>query len=405
MRTIYVDKNIPRILLMKLLRPLWPGIIFSGLSPSHFAVLPDPGLPGPRWVRVKNHQCGICASDLTLLTAAADPSVAPAALPGTQRLYLGHEVVGEVVETGPQVTRVDTGQRVIMDAQAANCFNQEIDPPCPQCSRGNIALCENASVGKVGNSVGGGWSDSYTTHETSIYPVADELSDDQAVMVEPLSVGMRAALRLIPASGQHVLVLGSGTIGLCTLQALRALSPGCHITSLARHSFQAEKARSLGANEVLTGKDLYASTAEITGARLYAGMLGNRMLLGGFDVIYDCVGNARTLNDSLRCAKAGGTIVLVGINLKPLKLDLASVWSQEVHLVGDVAHGHDSWQGQWRHDYDLVIEFMQAGKLTADGFITHRFPLARWREAVRTAMDKRTGSIKVVIDHRITANS
>ena len=405
MRTIYVDKNIPRILLTKVLKPVWTGVVFSGLSPSHFAELPDPQLPGPRWVRVKNHQCGICASDLTLLTAAADPSIAPAALPGTQRFYLGHEVVGEVVEIGAGVTHVGLGQRVIMDAQGANCLNQEIDPPCPQCSRGNIALCENASAGKGGSSAGGGWSDSYTTHETSIYLVPDALSDDQAVMAEPLSVGMRAALRRTPEPGQHVLVLGSGTIGLCTIQALRALSPGCHITCVARHTFQAEKARSLGTDEVLSGKDLYASTAEITGARLYTGMLGNRMLLGGFDVIYDCVGAARTLKDSLRCVKAGGTVVLVGINLKPLKLDLTPVWSQEVQLVGNVAHGHDAWQGKWWHDYDLVMDFMHAGKLTADGFITHRFSLARWREAARTAMDKRTGSIKVVIDHRMTAIS
>ncbi len=403
MRTIYVDKNIPRILLTKVLKPVWPGVIFSSLSPTHFVELPDPQLPGPRWVRVKNHQCGICATDLTLLTAAADPSIAPAALPGLQRFYLGHEVVGEVVEVGKGVTHVEIGQRVIMDAQGANCFNQEIDPPCPQCSRGNIGLCENSSAGG-GSSVGGGWSDTYVTHETSIYPVAGELSDDQALMVEPLSIGMRAALRCTPEAGQHVLVVGSGTIGLCTVQALKAVSPGCHITSLARHSYQAEKARSLGADEALTGKDLYALTAEITGAKLYTGMLGNRMLLGGFDVIYDCVGTARTIKDSLRCVKAGGTVVLVGIRLNPLKLDLTPVWSQEIHLVGNIAHGHDAWQGNWRHDYDLVIDFMRAGKVTADGFITHRFPLARWHEAVHTAMDKRTGSIKVVIDHRMAAN-
>ncbi len=404
MRTIYVDKNIPRILLMKVLRPVWPNVIFSGLSPVHYADLPDPPLPGPRWVRVKNHQCGICASDLTLLTAAADPSIAPVALPGTQRIYLGHEVVGEVVEAGAGVTRVGVGQRVILDAQGENCLNQEIDPVCPQCSRGNIALCENASAGKGSKGVGLGLGDSYTTHETSIYPVPDALSDDQALMVEPLSVGMRSASHRTPEPGQHVLVLGSGTIGLCTLQALRALSPACHITSVARHTYQAEKARSLGADEALTAKDLYASTAEITGARLYTGMLGNRMLLGGFDVIYDCVGSARTLKDSLRCARAGGTVVLVGINLKPLKVDLTPVWSQEVQVVGNVAHGHDAWQGKWQHDYELVIDMMQAGKLTADGFITHCFPLRRWHEAVHTAMDKRTGSIIVVIDQRMAAS-
>lgn len=402
MRTIYVEKDIPRFLLTKALKPVWPDIVFSRLSTSHFAELPDPQLPGPRWVRVKNYQCGICASDLSLLTVDIDPSIGPAALPGLQRIYLGHELVGEVIETGPGVTRLSIGDRVIMDAEGANCLSQEIDPPCPHCSRGNLTLCENTSAGKGEHGVGGGWSDAYTTHETALYPVPDELSDDQALMVEPLSVGMRATLRRTPEPGQHALVLGSGTIGLCIVQALRALSPGCHITSVARHPHQAVLARRLGADEVLNGKDLYASTAEITGARLYKGLFGNQMLLGGFDVIYDCAGTARTLKDSLRCAKAGGAVVLVGIRLEPLKLDLTPVWSQEVEMVGTVAHGYDVWQAVQRHDYDLVVDFLSAGELTSEGFITHRFPLDRWHEAVRTAMDKCTGSIKVVIDHRRT---
>ena len=383
------------------LKPIWPDVIFSRVAPARFAELPEPPLPGPRWVRVKNYQCGICASDLTLLTVDADVSIAPAALPGLQRFYLGHEVVGEISEVGPGVSRVRPGDRVIMDTEQATCAAQEIEPPCPQCARGNTMLCENASAGRGGHGVGGGWSNSYTTHKSALYPVPADLSDDQATMIEPLSVGMRGALRRLPGPHQHALVLGSGTIGLCTLQCVRALAPLSHITAVARHPQQVALARSLGADEVVDGKDLYASTARITGARLYKGMFGNQMLLGGFDVIYDCVGSARTLRDSLRCARAGGAVVILGIKLQPLKLDLTPVWSQEVDLVGMAAHGHDTWQGIDRHDYDLVVDFLRSGKLTSDGFITHRFPLARWREAIRTAIDKRSGSIKVVIDHRL----
>ena len=401
MRTIYVDKDIPRILVTRALKPVWPGVIFSRVSPARFAELPDPPLPGPRWVRVKNYQCGICATDLSLLTVDADPRIAPAALPGLQRFYLGHELVGEICEAGPGVTRFRLGDRVIMDAEGANCATQEIEPPCPQCARGDPTLCENASMGKGGHGVGGGWSDSYTAHESAVYPVPADLSDDQATLIEPLSVGLRAVLHRALGPGQHALVVGCGTIGLCTLQCVRAIEPGCHITAVARHPQQAELARRLGADEVLgSGNDLYDSTARITGARLYKGMLGNRMLLGGFDVIYDCVGSARTLQDSLRWARAGGAVVIVGARLQPLKLDLTPVWIQEVDLVGTVAHGHHLWQGIERHDYDMVVDLLRSGKLTSDGLITHRFPLARWREAVRTAADKRSGSIKVLIDHR-----
>src|SRR5262249_23424153 len=71
-RTIYVDKDIPRILAVKALRPVWPGVVFSAVSPARCADLPEPPLPGPRWVRLQNRQCGICATDLSLLYVAVD---------------------------------------------------------------------------------------------------------------------------------------------------------------------------------------------------------------------------------------------------------------------------------------------------------------------------------------------
>ena len=400
MRSIYVDKDIPRILATGVLKPVWPGVVFSRVAPAHFAELPEPPLPGPKWVRVRNIQCGICASDLSLLTVSADPRIAPAALPGLQRFYLGHEVVGVIAEAGPGVSRVRVGDRVIMDVDGRNCISQEIDPPCPQCRLGNLVLCENSSVGRGPEGVGGGWSDSYTAHESAVYPAPSDIDDDHATLVEPLSVGLHAALRRPPGPGQKVLVLGSGTIGLCTLQSVRAVAPTSHITAVARHPQQVSLALRFGADEVVTGRDIYTATTRITGAKLYRGMFGNRMLLGGFDLIYDCVGSDRTIRDSLRCARAGGAVVVVGISLRPLKVDLSPIWSQEVELVGSMSHGHDMWQGADRHDYDLVIEFLRAGKLTSAGFITHRFPLDRWREAVDAAKDKRSGAIKVVIDHR-----
>jgi threonine dehydrogenase-like Zn-dependent dehydrogenase len=401
MRAIYFDKDIPKALVVKALKPLWSGVVFTPLSPTRYVELPEPALPGLRWVRVKNKQCGICASDLSLLFVDGDPTVAPAALPGNQRLYLGHEVVGQVTEAGPNVTRVKVGDRVIMDSrfQGATCLSQEIDPPCRHCAEGNYTRCENASVGVGPRGVGGGWGDSFTAHETEVYPIPDDLTDDQAVMIEPLSIGLRAVLRRTPEASQHALIVGSGIIGLNTLQCLRAVSSDCHITAMARHPHQAEMARRLGADEVVTGGDGYQAAARITGAKLYEGMFGNRMLLGGFDVVYDCVGSARTLHDSLRWVRAGGTVVMVGIKLSPLKLDLNPIWYQEADLTGVYAHGVESWQGKTWRTYDLVVELLRQGKLRVDGLITHRFPLSEWKRAVSTARDKRSGAIKVVLDY------
>ncbi len=403
MRAIYIDKNIPKGLLVKVLKPIWPGVVFSPLSISRYEDLPEPDLPGPRWVRVENKQCGICASDLSLLFVDAEPSVAPIALPGYQRLYLGHEVLGVVKEVGPEVMRVKVGDRVIMDTrfQGATCLSQEIDPPCPHCAEGNYVRCENASAGIGPRGIGGGWGDGFTAHETEIYPIPDDLTDDQSMMIEPISTGLRAVLRRTPGPGQRALILGSGIVGLNTLQCLRAVSSDCHITVVARHRHQSEMARRMGADEVVTDEDGYQATARITGAKLYEGMFGNRMLLGGFDVVYDCVGSAKTLEDSLRWARAGGAVILVGVKLAPLKLDLNPIWHQEVDLMGIYAHGADLWEGELQPTYDLVIELMRQGKLTADGLITHRFPISQWRQAVNAALDKRNGTIKVVFDYTL----
>jgi threonine dehydrogenase-like Zn-dependent dehydrogenase len=94
MQTIYVEKNVPRILLTKLITPHWPDFVWTPLSSARVAQWEDPPLPGRRWIRVRNLQCGICASDLSLLFAHADPRIAPAALPANECFYLGHEKLG-----------------------------------------------------------------------------------------------------------------------------------------------------------------------------------------------------------------------------------------------------------------------------------------------------------------------
>ena len=391
MRAIYVDKILPKMLLVKTLGHAWPGVCWSPLSSTTVANLPEPPLPGERWLRVRNHQCGLCASDLSLLYVHVDPAVGPAALPGNQRFYLGHEVISTVEAVGSGVTRFKTGDRVVMDTRflGPTCLSQEILPVCRYCAEGQFGLCLNASANRGPRGIGGGWGDGYTAHESEVYPVPDDIGDDQAMLIEPMAVGLHAVLRRPPADGDHVLVVGCGIIGLLTLQAARAVVPSCHITALARYPHQAEAARRFGANEVVS-RPSYAEIAQLTGAQAYAAPMNKGMLLGGFDKVYDCVGTASTLEDSLRWTCGGGAVVMVGIDLTRLKLDLNPIWYQEVDLIGSLVHGTDVWQGQRRHTYDWVIELLRAGKLTSEGVITHRFRFEQYRQAVATCLDKAT---------------
>jgi len=403
MRTIRFEKNIPKILLVKALRPIWPGIVYSRLSPTRFEELAEEPLPGSNWIRVRNRLCGICASDLHLFFAEADPKFAGAALPGANQLYLGHEAIGEVSEVGRGVTTLKAGDRVIMDSRAMmspTCLSQELKPLCRHCSQGNYQLCENASLGQDPVGVGGGWGDSFTAHVTEVYPVPDELDDETAMMIEPLSVGVRAAKAKLPHADDQVLVVGCGIVGLNVVQAVRALSSSCRIVAMARYPQQIDMARKLGADEVISSDDPYAAAAAITGAKLYTGPFNNRMLLGGFDVVYDCIGSSQSVQDSLRWARGGGTVVLVGVSLGRMRVDLSPVWYQEVNLIGTLAHGMEEWNGKRLSTYDLTCDLLLKGKLTAAGLITHHFRLENYQEAIQTAQDKRTGAIKVVFDYR-----
>ncbi|UCF92493.1 MAG: zinc-binding dehydrogenase [Desulfobacterales bacterium] len=401
MRTIYFEKRIPKMLLTKALQPIWPAVVYSRLSPTRFVDVPEKPLPGPRWVRMRNRLCGICASHLHLLFVDADPRVSPAALPGTERIYLGHEVLSEVTEVGAGVTTLKKGDRVILDSPEANCLSQEIEPICRPCREGHRMLCENASLGQNLEGMGGGWGDGFTAHETGVYQVPHGLDDETAMMIEPLAVGVRTALRCLPDPQQRVLVVGSGMIGLAVIAALRVLSPDCRIAAMARYPQQVAMARKLGADEIIVREDPYRASARITAGKLYTGQFKNRMILGGFDVVYDCVGSERTVSDSLRWARAGGTVVLAGVNLKPMHVDLTPIWYQEVDLIGVYAHGTEEWNGRRQSTYDLTADLLLKKKLFIEGLITHRFPLAQWRTAVRTAKDKRSGAIKVVLDLRL----
>jgi threonine dehydrogenase-like Zn-dependent dehydrogenase len=302
-----------------------------------------------------------------------------------------------VIEIGAGVNTVQVGNRVIMDTRALGptCLSQEVAPPCRHCREGKYALCENQAAGTGPTGVGGGWGDGYVAHESEIYKVPDDVTDDQAVLVEPASVALSAVLRRVPEREERVLIIGCGTIGLLTVHMVRIVAPKAHTTVMARYPHQAAMARHLGADEVISDGNAYEEIARITGGQLYRGPLGNRMLLGGYDVVYDIVGIDQTVRDGLRWARARGTVVIVGISLKLLKTDLNPIWHQEVNLIGSAGHRIEEWDGQRVHAYDLVIRWMRDGALPIDGLITHRFLLEAYKRAVATATDKRSGAIKV----------
>ena len=397
MKALFVENRLERFAAGKAAKMVSRMAAMGPLSPVRYASVPEPALPGPRWIKVRNKACGLCGTDVHLMAVELDPKSFPAALPGLPRVYLGHEALAVVEEVGAGVEGIRPGDRVVERIDWPACAQMEISPPCPRCAEGAYMLCENIGRVPLPRDTGGGFSTKSVLHHTQPFVVPDALSDDQALLLEPTAVGVHAALRSLPAAGESVLVIGAGTIGLLTVAALRHLAPDAEIRCLARHRFQAEAAAALGARVITGGGDLYRRMADDTGARYVKGHLGNEILLGGFDAIFDTVGNDSSLQDALRWCRGGGRLVLVGVNMEPGKVDYSPLWHQEITVIGVNSHATEA---DGRTSFDHAAEVLAAHPAIPQLLLTHRFPMRRWKDAVRAFLDKKgSGAIKIVLEH------
>lgn len=373
-----------------------PESIFTDASHLRYLDTTLPGAP-PGWVRVKNRLAGICGSDLHLIFLDIDLGVHPAIIPGAPITYLGHEMVGDVVEAGPE-SGFRPGDRVIrrMRVGGGSCLAHGMTP-CSYCSEMQYNHCERTGLP---DTVGGGFSEEFYAPGKGLLKIPDGLTDDQAVLVEPAAVSLRGVLRCPPAGKQQVLVFGTGTIGFFVLQALRVVCPECNIVVVAQYDYQRDLAYLYGADQVwMSDDDLLEKTAEKTGGRVYSGFGGNRTLVGGFDIVFDCVGIASTLQTCLRLARSRGSVMLMGAALKMINIDISPIWYNEVNLLGTVSHSNSFWRGEMIGDFDLAVQWMLEGKLITDGFITHRYRLDQYKEAILAAVNKsESKSVKVVFE-------
>jgi threonine dehydrogenase-like Zn-dependent dehydrogenase len=396
--TLKLDSS--HVIPTKLLGLIWRGAYFSSFAPLQVQNLPRQPLPASNWVRVRNYLAGICGSDLQLIFVNGDSSIAPAAVPNHNRSYPGHEVVGEVIEVGDDVRHLHVGDRVVLQ-YGPNCITTGVQEPCRSCASGYYGLCEYGDLpGPL--PIGGGWSEEMLLHEQQLFRLPADINDMQGVLLEPSAVAVHAVLRNVPQTQDRVLIIGAGTIGLLILQVVRALAPDAEVSVMARHAFQIEQAARLGAH-IIYPRDSYREVQRATGAKLYQGMWGNKMLLGGYDVIYDSVGNTQTTHDALRWARAGSTVVMVGLNLHRMQLDLTPIWYQEINLIGTMGHGLETWpvgSSERKSTFEVATALIQNKNIFPDKLITHSFPLNSYRDALMTAANKdRNHAIKVVFDY------
>jgi len=233
---------------------------------------------------------------------------------------------------------------------------------------------------------GGGWSRMLVAHGSQLHAVADSLDTEQAVLVEPLACAIHSVRRVPIPRGASVVVVGAGTVGLLTVLALREHTEAGPIYVIAKHGHQRERARELGATEVLSADRAARALRRATGGFLAHPERGEEYLLGGVDIAFECTGGSG-LDTALRLTRAGGTVLLSG--MPNGGVDLTPVWFRELNLVGAYASGG--------RDFPHALELAQQAPLK--GYVDAVYPLSRWREAIGHANAAgRLGTVKVVFD-------
>jgi threonine dehydrogenase-like Zn-dependent dehydrogenase len=237
--------------------------------------------------------------------------------------------------------------------------------------------------------LGGSWGEEFVAHESQVLVVPDTLSDDEAVLVEPLACSVHAVRANQPAAGEKVLVVGAGSIGLVTVAALQALAPEAEVTVLARHDFQAEHATRLGARRIVRASgDALPALADAGGVRLHRPILGRQIGVGGFDRTFVCIGSTRGMDDAMRVTRAGGTIVLLGNASTMNGLDWTPLWLKELTVRGSLCYGNHAHGGATGGAFAEAAELIANRRAPVGGLLTHTYPLAEYRQALATAMDK-----------------
>ncbi|HVX17830.1 MAG TPA: zinc-binding dehydrogenase [Acidimicrobiales bacterium] len=345
-----------------------------------------PALPSEEWVTVRPRLAGICGSDLATIDGKSSPYFEPiVSFPFTP----GHEVVGDL----------DDDSRVVL-IPVLTCEARGLTPVCAACAADRVNHCERLAFGHLDAGLqtgfcaetGGGWGTRLVAHPSQVLSVPDDLTDEAAVMIEPTACAVRAARAVAETGARSVAVLGSGTLGLLTVAALRHRGDVAGpVVVTAKHPHQRRLAGELGADHTVAPGELARTVRSLTGSFV----LGSSdpaagQLTSGVDCVADCVGSADSVAQALQVVAPGRDVILVGMP-GHIGIDLTPLWHRETSLRGCYAYTRD--------DFVTAIDVVRDADLGR--LVSATYPLSRYRDAIEHAANAgRRGAVKVAFDLR-----
>ena len=318
------------------------AIVFEQVNHMTLQTVPIPE-PAAGEVLIHVHACGICGTD---------PHILHGVWPGGFPLIPGHEASGEVVKLGEGVKKLKVGERISVDPNVGCGY-------CEYCQRGIVHMCKNQKPFGVFSP--GGFAEYAVIRETHALLLPQNVSYEEGAMVEPLACCLRGAQMSAYQIGSSVLIHGAGAIGNMNMQLARVSGASAVIVSEPLES-RRQRALELGADAAIDPKsqNVYAEVRKI--------------LPDGPDVIMDCTGIVKIVEDAIPQVRRGGKVVVFGVCPPDqyARFSPAYINDNEITICGSYNNPYTSYP---------AIRMISSGHVQVKPLISHEFKLEQYREA------------------------
>jgi len=335
-------------------------------KPGHIEIQElDIPTPGPDEALVRVRAVGLCGSDVHYYEHG---KIGPYVV--TKPIILGHEAAGEVVAVGSEVRHLKAGQRVTIEP-GVTCGR------CEYCKSGRYNLCPDVRF-LATPPYDGAFCEYIAIRADFLYPIPDSMSYEKAALIEPLSVGLHAVSRGGLKTGETVVIMGMGPIGMMTILAAKAAGAG-RVIGVSLERFRLERALQMGADGVvnLREEDGMEAILRLTGGRKA-------------DLAIETAGNGKAAQASLQAVRRGGRVVLVGLpQEEATPLNIPYIVDNEIDIRGVF---------RYHNTYPTGVAVMSAENLNLDPIVTDRMTLDETPKAFEKAIKEKHSTLKIVIE-------
>ena len=318
-------------------------------------------------VLIKMLACGLCGTDIQKIRGDSvnKPTV------------LGHEVVGEIVKKGKNVSKFEIGDRVIT-AIHVPCFT------CHYCNKGHYTICEQFRTNNIDP---GGFAEFIRIPELHLnhltHKVSNNVTDEEATLIEPIACCLHGLKQADIRSNDSVLIMGAGTIGILHAQLAKIKGANKVIVS-DMSEFKLQKALKVGCDYAINikEKNIIDEVNKITDGQ-------------GVDVIVIAAGVSSLVADAVNMVRrAGKIIVFSGFDKnKSVTLDVSRFFKDEISIIGTYS--------VTPYEFPEALDLLEKRKLNTEEMITHVYPLKKLSEAIDISTNPEQPVLKVIIKAEI----